>query len=238
MEGDGPERLCLGESAAEARAGSSAGGCRVEEGEEERGGLSPRTVRSPAAGKESGGREGVFVEYVHRRDGRGGLVREQVWVGRIRPGAPVGGEMWRPESGEAVEVLKDGAWFVGVLQTFVVRKGYLVSFENGDAEWVRWGRIRPYQIWRGGDTWVVKVKPPLPVVRKSVGRSVTHPVGGKRKREGRRRVAGIVDRSGPDGLPEGWRVEYGEDGSYVAPDGRRLRGLKEAQRYVRMMGPV
>lgn len=67
---------------------------------------------------------------------------------------------------------------------------------------------------------------------------------------GRKRARGVcvvVDATGPDGLPEGWRRDSmrrsgfaGARGQtfYIAPDGQRLKSLKEAQRYVQMMGPA
>lgn len=224
---------------------------------------------------------------------------EEVEIWRMRPAAPdLGAESTRPDVGEAVEVLGDnGAWNVGVVHSFVVRKGFLVSFENGDAKWFRAPYVRGYQIWRGGSVWVRKLKPPLPLVKKSIGLSVTHPPGGKRRRaplslhfpspppsppkqqqpqRGKRKCEEIsndqrdadrllgsqscrlrqyeqrvrkrtrvaVDASGPGGLPEGWRIErlpeadqFKSSVRYVAPDGMRLSSLKEAQLYVRMMGP-
>lgn len=229
---------------------------------------------------------------------------EEVEHWRMRPAPPVitvgeDGKEWKPEMGEAVEVLHDSAWTVGVVQNFVFRKGHLISLKSGDAKWFRRPEIRPYQIWRGGSQWVRKLKPPLPLVRKSVGLSVTQPPGGKRKRAAwlaytptsgikervengldgtgfgaredqvrarprrygalmgevyetrvRKRRRLYVDQTGPDGLPGGWSVDYhdeqqrssgerhGKKRRYVAPDGRRLKSLKEAHLYVRMMGPA
>ena len=237
------------------------------------GGDSPRTVRSPCPSPTPPQAKKMYiVEYTHRideNDDKEKKLSERVSASRIRP-APLQNEDWRPELGDAVEVLRDGAWFVAVAQNFIMRKGYMVSFESGAVQWIRRDNIRPYQIWRGGDQWVIKTKPPLPVVRKSVGLSVTHPPGGKRKRscattedsndqrENSRETRGrskrsrsmSIDNSGPDGLPEGWQCEYltrngclsnNNNGRsqlvYIAPDGNRLRSLKEAQRYVKMMGP-
>lgn len=273
----GPRELSLGASAAVAngyRFGAGADKCKggergqgksEEDGENVNGGDSPRTVRSPAASPTPPiAKVRYIVEFEHRFvDGdEQKRLREEVLAARIRPAAPFtvdeGEDEWRPEVGEALEVLRDGAWFVAVVQKFVIRKGYMVSFESGDAQWVRRPRLRPYQIWRGGESWVTKMKAPLPVVMKSVGLSVTHPPGGKRKRggvdigrerdtRGRSKKARSMnlDGSGPDGLPEGWRVDQVRGSGiqklvmvYVAPDGQRLKSLKEAQRYVRMMGPV
>lgn len=237
------------------------------------GGDSPRTVRSPAASPTPPVAKVQYtVEFEHRfeENDKTKHLQEEVAASDIRPAAPftVSGSHgeWRPAKGDAVEVLREGVWFVAVTQTFVVRKGYMVSFESGDVEWVRRPRLRPYQIWRGGESWVTKTKPPKAMVRKGVGLSVTHPPGGKRKRgssgsggpgagsdpretraRSKRTRSMSVDGSGPDGLPEGWRVDYmrgaGFEGArgqvfYTAPDGNRLRSLKEAQRYVKMMGPV
>lgn len=230
---------------------------------------------------------------------------EEVEHWRIRPAPPVitvgeDGKEWKPEMGEAVEVLHESAWTVGVVQNFVFRKGHLISLKSGDAKWFRRPDIRPYQVWRGGSQWVRKLKPPLLLVRKSVGLSVTQPPGGKRKRaawiayassseikergeqgsdrtglvttenQERRRPHGYdalmgevyenrvrkrrrlcVDQTGPDGLPGGWKVDHRDEQQrsseeqhgkkkkrYVAPDGRRLKSLREAHLYVRMMGPV
>lgn len=237
------------------------------------GGDSPRTVRSPAASPTPPIAKVVYkVRFDHRFEevDENKLLEAEVGASRIRPAAPFMSEEspmeWRPLVGEAVEVLKNGTWFVAVTQNFVLRKGYMVSFESGDVEWVRRPRLRPYQIWRGGQRWVTKTKAPLAVVRKGVGLSVTIPPGGKRKRSSsdlgsssgsdgretrartkRSRSVNVQGGSGPDGLPEGWRVDYSiyrvAAGSkaipcYVAPDGSRLRSLKEAQRYVSMMGPA
>lgn len=243
------------------------------------GGDSPRTVRSPAASPTpSIAKVSYLVEFCHRYEQPGDTcskLREEVLASRIRPAPPFteSHDDWRPDQGDAVEVLRDGAWFVAVVQAFAVRKGYMVSFESGDVQWVRRHGLRPYQIWRGGDSWVTKTKAPLPVVRKSVGLSVTHPPGGKRKRRSmdcaktsengavtearetrarsKRAKVVLVDESGPDGLPEGWRRMEGHNYGkrqgcgttkkgqtvYIAPDGNRLRSLKEAQRYVKLMGP-
>lgn len=237
------------------------------------GGDSPRTVRSPAASPTPPIAKVLYrVQFEHRYkdEEKTHRLETEVLASKIRPAAPFMREDapldWRPVVGEAVEVLKDGTWFVAVTQNFVVRKGYMVSFESGEVEWVRRPRLRPYQIWRGGQRWVTKTKAPLAVSKKGVGLSVTHPPGGKRKRnesdlgsiEGqdgretrartkRSRNANAETGSGPDGLPEGWRVDQihcpGTAGAqkkvyYMAPDGCRLRSLKEAQRYVKMMGPV
>lgn len=265
---------------------------RTDSAAMDNGGLvSSRAVRSPSRpmGTSSVLRTFYLVEYEHRENDGGEKLREEVGACLIRPEPPrapsdMGGVEWRPEVGEAVEVLRDSAWCVGVVQNFVVRKGYMISFETGSARWVRRPSVRPYQIWRSGDRWVTKLKPPLPLVRKSVGLSVTYPPGGKRKRvapveivecgngemiaksiameqivngadvlgsyEARMRKrsrSGYFDGTGPDGLPEGWRRDFmrrsGFSGSrgqtfYIAPDGQRLKSLKEAQRYVQMMGPV
>lgn len=274
----GPRDLSLGASAAVAngygfgvgadkcKGGERGQGKSEEDGENVDGGDSPRTVRSPAASPTPPiAKVRYVVEFEHRfEDGNEKKrLREEVLAARIRPAAPFtvgeGEDEWRPEVGEAVEVLRDGAWFVAVVQKFVIRKGYMVSFESGDAEWVRRPGLRPYQIWRGGESWVTKMKAPLPVVMKSVGLSVTHPPGGKRKRaagvevgreretrgRGKRSRCVNVDGSGPDGLPEGWRIDQVSGSGvqklvmvYVAPDGQRLKSLKEAQRYVEMMGPA
>lgn len=284
----GPRELSLGQSAAafvERLAGSrtGAGGIKdisrgensVDDEAQSDGGDSPRTVRSPAASPTPlVAKVKYTVKYEHRFECENGVpsgteLEEEVLASRIRPAPPIkaGEGDWRPEAGEAVEVLRDGAWFVAVIQTFVIRKGYMVSFESGDVQWVRRHVLRPYQIWRGGVSWVTKTKPPLPVVRKSVGLRVTHPPGGKRKRncgdggsggngrdsretrgKSKRSRSLAVEGSGPDGLPEGWRMDYmtrsgfsaGSKGQtfYIAPDGNRLRCLKEAQRYVKMMGPA
>lgn len=231
---------------------------------------SPRTVRSPvSSAPTSTARIRYIVELEYKIDERKKhKVREEVLASQMRPIPPVADGQpdkseWKPEVGDAVEVLNDCAWCIAVIQNFLLRKGHLVSFESGHAMWVRRPLIRPYQIWRGGDCWVTKTKPPLPVVRKSVGLSVTHPPGGKRKLvdDGDRNIDIDMDSkggqvmkqpfnrflngTGPDGLPEGWRREQikliGNGGYcsllYVAPDGHRLKSLKEAQRYVRMMGP-
>lgn len=271
----GPLELSLGASAAAAgglvngiRGGAV--GDRVDSKSEDNGdggdgGDSPRTVRSPAASPTPPVvKYSYVVEYEHRFENveENRKLQEEVKPSRLRPAAPFsmgeGYEEWRPDILEPVEVLRDGAWFVGVVHTFAVRKGYMVSFESGDVAWVRRPRLRPHQIWKGGRNWVTKMKPPLPVVRKSVGLSVTHPPGGKKKRTngetGRERETRgrskrcktmSMDGSGPDGLPEGWRVDQMRGAGiqrqmavYVAPDGHRLKSLKEAQRYVRMMGPV
>lgn len=226
-----------------------------EDKQEADGDESPRTVRSPVASPTpAAARICYVVQYEYGGMGKNGEgIQEEVLAKRIRPAAPEQ-EDWRPDIGDAVEVLREGGWFVGVIQTLVIRKGYQVSFENGDVEWVRRHLLRPYQIWRGGEHWVVKKKPPLAVVRKSVGLSVTHPVCGKKRRAGgegkgegrgrKRAKSVVVDGSGPDGLPEGWRVGSMTSGGggaqmvYVAPDGNRLRSLKEAQRYVKLMGMV
>lgn len=245
-------------------------------GQDGDGGDSPRTVRSPVPSPTPPSAKICYrVRYDDRYEhGTETNVEEEVIASKIRPAPPLYDDVepnWRPEAGEAVEVLRDGTWFVAVVQTFAVRKGYMVSFESGDVQWVRRNGIRPYQIWRGGKMWVTKRKPPLPVVRKSVGLSVTHPPGGKRKRcstengtgsgngkeyretrgRSKRQKCMGIDSSGPDGLPGGWRIDYtgmrrvvarrgtgpGTGTSYIAPDGMRLRSLKEAQRYVKMMGP-
>lgn len=225
---------------------------------------SPRTVRSPVPPAATPlSRIRYVVEFENKIDKKTKRkVREEVAVSQLRPEPPdVNGYRsmcWRPDIGEAVEVLRHEAWRVAVVQIFVIRKGHLVSFENGESSWVRYPLIRPYQIWRGGNSWVTKTKPPRLLFRKSVGLSVTHPPGGKRKREaedevdvdehkdnGKRLRTGVMDGSGPDGLPEGWRVDsmkrINENSDrevfYIAPDGQRLKSLKEAQRYVRMMGP-
>lgn len=271
----GPRELSLGASAAVVNGfgggadkymGSERGqGKSEDDGENVGGGDSPRTVRSPAASPTPPiAKVRYTVEFEHRlEDGdEKKRLKEEVLAARIRPAAPFivnkGENEWRPEVGEAVEVLRDGAWFVAVVQKFVIRKGYMVSFESGDAQWVRRPRLRPYQIWRGGESWVTKLKAPLPVVMKSVGLNVTHPPGGKRKRGGveggrerdmrgrsKKSRSTNMDGSGPDGLPEGWRIDQVRGGGmqkliivYVAPDGQRLKSLREAQRYVKMMGPA
>eukprot|EP00177_Eucheuma_denticulatum_P004723 GFKZ01008588.1.p1 GENE.GFKZ01008588.1~~GFKZ01008588.1.p1 ORF type:complete len:777 (-),score=99.73 GFKZ01008588.1:125-2455(-) len=271
----GPLELSLGASAAAAGGlgtgmSGSAVGDRVDIKSEDNGdggdgGDSPRTVRSPAASPTPPAvKFSYVVEYEHRFEDaeENRKLREEVVASRLRPAAPFslgeGYEEWRPEILEPVEVLRHGAWFVGVVHTFAVRKGYMVSFEDGDVAWVRRPRLRPHQIWKGGRNWVTKMKPPLPVVRKSVGLRVTHPPGGKKKRangetgkeretrgRNKRCKTTSMDGSGPDGLPEGWRVVHMRGAGiqkqmavYVAPDGHRLKSLKEAQRYVQMMGPV
>ena len=281
----GPKELSLGASAAVACGLFSPGyGDKLEgsknldftedmnEDDNGDGGDSPRTVRSPAASPTPPMAKVLYrVRFEHRYEEQDDKPLEtEVLASKIRPAAPFMTDEapldWRPVVGEAVEVLKDGTWFVAVTQNFVVRKGYMVSFESGDVEWVRRPRLRPYQIWRGGQRWVTKTKAPLAVSRKGVGLSVTHPPGGKRKRSDsdlgssdgqdgretrarskRSRSANVETGSGPDGLPEGWRVdqircpetmEVKKKVYYMAPDGCRLRSLKEAQRYVRMMGPV
>lgn len=219
---------------------------------------------------------------------------EEVELWRMRPAPPtVEPTPSRPDVGEAVEALReDGAWVVGVVHSFVVRKGLLIAFENGDTKWLRAPGVRPYQVWRGGAEWVRKLKPPLPLVKKAIGLCVTHPPGGKRRRSCQhvlttpfnyyharpgedednkvdrshadshdhppllgsreatlrqyglrvsKRKRAAVDSSGPGGLPDGWRVERSGETRltcYVAPDGHRLATLKEAQLYVRLMGPT
>eukprot|EP00178_Gracilaria_changii_P014967 TRINITY_DN41_c0_g2_i1.p1 TRINITY_DN41_c0_g2~~TRINITY_DN41_c0_g2_i1.p1 ORF type:complete len:600 (-),score=127.94 TRINITY_DN41_c0_g2_i1:16394-18193(-) len=264
-----PSDICLGASAGGSADGSAVTGAKrvvhdssvksEAEGcdnEKDDGDESPRTVRSPVASPTPAvARIWYVVRYEHRFDANGNKLEEAVLAKRMRPKAPEL-DAWRPDIGDAIEVLKDGGWFIGVIQTLVIRKGYLVSFENGQVEWTRRHLLRAYQIWRGGDNWVVKKKAPLMVVRKSVGLSVTHPVCGKRRssgtggegdtKGGRKRaksaVEAVADGSGPDGLPEGWRVGSmsGVNGAtvYVAPDGHRLRSLKEAQRYVKLMRAV
>lgn len=128
-----------------------------------------------------------LVEFEHKMDEKTKLkMKGEVKGCEMRPEAPVtngdGAVLeWRPEVGDAVEVLRDGAWCIGVVQNFALRKGHLVSFENGDSTWVRRPSIRRYQIWRGGDRWVTKRKAPLLVVRKSIGLNAAHSPRGKRK---------------------------------------------------------
>lgn len=243
---------------------------------------SPRTVRSPVTSSDAINASATdkiryLVRYEHRfvEDDSEKQLEGEIEGSKMRPAAPfaIYGEDWRPEAGEAVEVLQEGAWFVAVTKGYVVRKGYMVGFESGEVQWIRRDRLRPYQIWRGGDIWVTKTKAPLAIVRKSVGLSVTHPPGGKRKRgsqdggslsavtssgskdywecsgrRSKRSRSNCMDGTGPDGLPEGWRVDYLKRSGfmqggnrrgtfYIAPDGNRLKCLKEARRYVKMMGP-
>lgn len=266
----GPNDLSLGESAAaKERSNVSTADTKKagdhpqnDDADDADGAFSPRTVRSPAASPTPPVAKLTYiVEYSHRmEENKNRKLRCEVAASRIRPAAPFttdeNKQSWRPVIGDAVEVLKDGCWFAAVEQKFLWRKGHLVSFESGDTEWVKnLDRMRPHQVWKGDERWTTKRKAPYPVFRKSVGLNVTHPPGGKRKRKSdgsnERETRGrskrsrntVLDGSGPNGLPEGWRISELTTGGvtkmvYVAPDGNRLKSLKEAQRYVKLMGPV
>lgn len=169
-----PRELQLGASvatavalAAAARASSATPSTRKDDGAD----LSPRTVQSPAASPTPAAAKARYtVRYAVN-----GTVADVV-ASLLRPAPPGPAQGWRPDCGDAVEALVDGAWRVGLVKTFAPRKGFLVALEEAEPAWLRLEALRAYHTWRGAEEWVLKTKAPLALGRRSVALPPPPPV--------------------------------------------------------------
>jgi len=107
---------------------------------------------------------------------------EIVPASRLRPAPPAAaahlGRRWAPEIGHAVEARAGTSWLVGVVRGAAPRKGFLVSTDGREAGWVSRDALRPFLIWRGGNEWVLKTKPPMALARRAAAAASVPDVAG------------------------------------------------------------
>lgn len=112
---------------------------------------------------------------------------EIVPASRLRPAPPAAaahlGRRWAPEIGHAVEARTGASWLVGVVRGAAPRKGFLVSTDGREAGWVSRVALRPFLIWRGGDEWVLKTKPPMALARRAAAAAPVPDVAGPSRGE-------------------------------------------------------